>query len=70
MPTPAQRLQEILGDDELTDKDTLTYTWDHGYEVVTVTHSGGGKLEYRGVFHPDGVCEGNPCHHCGKAFYE
>lgn len=65
------RVKTILGDDyRLTDDDSFTYEWRRGYEVVTVQHVNGGGMEYRGSYHPNVVCEGNPCVHCGKASYE
>jgi hypothetical protein len=69
---PQERVRAIIGDDyKLTEEDYLTYEWRAGYEKLTIQHENGGGMEYQGSYHPgDGSCEGNPCWHCGKAFYE
>jgi len=69
---PQDRIRAILGDDYvLTEEDTLSYSWSGGYEKLEVQHEHDGALKYASAYHPsDGACEGNPCWHCGKAFYE
>lgn len=38
-----------------------------GYLVVETSWADGGSLSYRGVHHPDVVCEGEGiCVHCGR----
>lgn len=70
MPTPADRIAAILGPDfELTPDVSFTYKWDGGSEVLEVSYaSRRGGTEYRGEYHPHGICEGYfTCRYCGKA---
>lgn len=48
----------------------VVYSWTGGYEVFTIRRNGNEAYQYRGSFHPNVVCEGNPCHFCGMSFYE
>lgn len=69
----SDRLVDILGIDPvmLGPDDEFTYSWDGGYERLRARKKGSGTLEFQGVYHPDdGLCEGNPCRYCGKAFIE
>lgn len=69
----SNRLFNILGVDpiELDDLDTLTYSWDHGYETLVAKRDGHGTLDYRGVYHPgDGSCVGEGiCSYCGRTLW-
>lgn len=66
-PRASERIAEILGDDHLTRDMEVTYTWRNGYETLERKRDGMGALEYRGVYHPDGCCEGGGvCRWCGR----
>jgi hypothetical protein len=62
----AERLGHLmLG--PIAECDEILYSWSHGYERLRVKHSGGGGLEYEGMFHPNVVCEGGAvCVWCGR----
>lgn len=63
----ADRLAQLMGDDELTEDVVVTYNWNRGFERLVVQHDGGGEYNYSGVYHPDGVCEGGGvCRWCGR----
>lgn len=68
-----ERLADIRGEDGLHvgPRDTVVYEWRGGYEILTVSHEGGGSSEYRGVYHPnDGMCEGHGvCVRCGRTLW-
>lgn len=67
------RLRSILGlevlnqtDFDLTEDMTFTYSWHNGYETLTVHHSSKrGGQNYASAYHPNAICNGNPCHYCG-----
>lgn len=64
-----RRLFDILGvwPIDLGPEDTFTYTWDRGHETLTARTGETGGLDYRGVYHPAGHCEGEGiCRHCGR----
>jgi hypothetical protein len=65
------RIRSIWGPYEISDGDTFAYTWDHGYETLTVSHNDGGTLEFKGVYHPgDGSCDGDGiCRWCGRTLH-
>lgn len=65
-------LREILEwgigdlDRKITDEDVIEFSWDAGY--VIYSHEGPqiGNGDFRGVFHPNVVCEGGGvCIYCG-----
>ena len=68
----AERVRALTdGMPPLGSSDTLTYSFEHGHESLTVVLDGGGRLEYGGAYHPgDGCCVGNTCHHCGAVSHD
>ena len=83
----SSRIAELLGESVLWDsgvgsRDSVEYTWNHGYETLIVKRDGEGSSEYRGTYHPNqGFCEPEPfyegndlnksfiCHHCGATIW-
>lgn len=69
------RLRAILGletlhqtDFELTEDMIFAYSWHNGYETVTIHHSSKpGGQNFSGAYHPNAICNGNPCYYCGYA---
>lgn len=65
---PAQRIRDILGDIPIPDTAVLTYSFDQGYEKLEFRSAPeNGGLHYTGVYHPDGLCDGDHiCSFCGS----
>lgn len=63
---PIERLRELWTGGSVGDDETFTYSWTHGSERLDFDNAHGGGLHYRGEYHPDVVCEGNPCRFCGR----
>lgn len=76
--TLVQRVQELAldgGQEQVQDYEYITYTWTgtqdgSGIEEFYCKLRGGGVVRYTGVYHPNVVCEGNPCRYCGRTVME
>jgi len=62
------RIREILGEDFKLDSNMVfNYSWENGDERLTISYSDRkGGLDFRGIYHPNAVCEGGGvCKYCG-----
>lgn len=77
-PTLLDRIRELSlenGEERVQDYTRILYSWQAteagaGHEEYEAELAQGGALHYSGVYHPDVVCEGNPCRFCGRAVME
>ena len=73
--TLRERLEQLgVLDTVLTEKNEFTYSWLGGGEHQTYKHEfldqNSGGSDYRGQYHPKGLCEGSGiCIHCGRTLF-
>lgn len=60
----------ILADTPIAAVQLLRFDYNEGYAKYRIELIDAGTLEGISVWHPNGVCEGNPCAHCGTTTWE